>query len=165
MAVLPEGPCLRCFLQEADLETCNIAGVINTITLSIAALQVNLAYQILLKEKVEPILYNYNIWNGTLRTLLVKKRNGCPACNGIYKYLQHKNNTTTRFCSTGRFQVKGKPKNLKVMKKNWLTRGKVVDDGVSLRFQKIVLFADGRALIKAKTQEEAESIYSKWIGN
>src|SRR3989338_1922815 len=31
MVVVPNGPCLRCFLQEADLETCDVAGVINTI--------------------------------------------------------------------------------------------------------------------------------------
>ena len=41
----------------------------------------------------------------------------------------------------------------------------VVDFGYGLRFRDIILFKDGRALIKAKSEKEARSIYSKWIGN
>ena len=43
MPILPEVPCLSCFLQETNLETCDVAGVLNTITASIASLQVTLA--------------------------------------------------------------------------------------------------------------------------
>ena len=165
MAVVPNGPCLRCFLQEADLETCDVAGVINTITPSIAALQATLVYRVLLGEKVGSELYYYDIWNGAFRTLQVKKRKGCPTCEGKYEYLEKRSNNVIRFCSTGRFQIKGKAKDLKLIKKRWLLLGKVMDDGVSLRFQKIILFADGRALIEAKTREEAEGLYSKYVGN
>ena len=165
MAILPQGPCLRCFLQEADLETCDVAGVINTITPSIAALQVSLVYRILLGEKVEPTLYHYNIWKGMFCALKVTKRKSCPTCNGRYEYLERQPEAIIRFCSTGRFQIKGKLKDLKLIKKRWVAIGKVVDDGVSLRLGKIILFADGRALIEATTREEAESLYSKYVGN
>ena len=38
-------------------------------------------------------------------------------------------------------------------------------DGTALQFKNILLFADGRALIKAGSEEEAQAIYSKYVGN
>ena len=38
-------------------------------------------------------------------------------------------------------------------------------DGTMLQFKNILLFADGRALITAESEEEAQSIYSKYVGN
>src|SRR3989344_4222635 len=37
-------------------------------------------------------------------------------------------------------------------------------DGTALQFKNILLFADGRALIKAGSEEEAQAIYSKYVG-
>ena len=90
MPILPEGPCLSCFLQETNLETCDIAGVLNTITASIASLQVTLALKILLEKETEPMLYHYDIWNQRLKALRIKKRELCPACAGNYIYLNKK---------------------------------------------------------------------------
>ena len=36
---------------------------------------------------------------------------------------------------------------------------------MELRFNNIMLFNDGRAIIKAKSEQEAQTIYSKYVGN
>ena len=87
--IFPEGPCLNCWLKEKiSSETCEITGVLNTITYSIAALQVNLALKALLQEKIESELLNLDIWNPKLTKIAVKIRENCPTCNGIYLYLK-----------------------------------------------------------------------------
>ncbi len=164
MPILPQGACLRCFLKEANLETCDTAGVLNTITASIGALQSTLAIKILIGEKVEPCLYHYDIWRQRFQTLKIKQKHSCPTCRGNYQFLNQKEEPVTKFCSAGKYQIIGKKVNLLEIKKRWSKSGKVIDDGIALRFGKIILFADGRALIEAKTEEEARSAYGKWVG-
>lgn len=166
MPIVPSGPCLRCFLQEASLETCETAGVLNTITASVAALQVTLALQMVMGKEVEPNLLHYTIWNQELKKIKVQKNKDCPACNGKYEYLEKKEETRMiKFCSSGRYQINGKKVNLQEIRKRWEKIDKVVDDVVLLSFKNIILFEDGRALIKANSEEEALSVYSKWVGN
>lgn len=166
MPILPVGPCLRCFLQEVSLETCETAGVLNVITTSIAALQVILALQIVMGKAIEQDLLHYNIWNQELKKIKVQKNKDCPTCNGKYDYLEQKEERRkVRFCSSGRYQINGKKVELQEMKKRWEKVDKVVDDVVLLTFKNIILFEDGRALIKANSEEEALSAYSKWVGN
>lgn len=166
MPILPSGPCLRCFLQEASLETCETAGVLNTITSLVAALQVTLALQLLSEKEIEPLLYCHNIWNQESKKLKIRKKNDCPTCNGKYEYLEKKEETRlVKFCSSGRYQINGKKIDLEEMKKRWGKRDKVINDKVLLEFRNILLFEDGRALIKANSEEEALSAYSKWVGN
>jgi len=44
--------------------------------------------------------------------------------------------------------------------------GKLTDFGYCINFNnKLIIFNDGRALIKAKDEKEAKSIYSKFVGN
>ena len=44
--------------------------------------------------------------------------------------------------------------------------GKFVDFGYCINFDnKLTIFDDGRALIKAKDEKEAKSLYSRFVGN
>ncbi len=166
MPILPSGPCLRCFLREASLETCEAAGVLNTITASIAALQVTLALQLLLGKETEPDLLHLNIWDQELKKIKINKRENCPTCSENYEYLEEKEETQlVKFCSSGRYQINGKKIDLQVIKERWEKIGKVVDGAAMMSFKNIILFGDGRALIRADSEEEALSAYSKWVGN
>lgn len=80
MAIYPEGPCLECFLQEAELDSSCTAGVLNTIIASISSLAVTLALKILTKQEIPKELYHYNIWKPEFRKLIVKKREDCMVC-------------------------------------------------------------------------------------
>ena len=166
MPILPEGPCLQCFMHESGVDTCDTVGVLNTITSSIAGMQVTLALKMMVEEKVEPSLFYYDIWQGTSKKITVKKNKKCKACQGNFMYLEKKENVKIiPFCSSGRYQIQGKPRNVQEMKKKWQRLGKVVDDGATLQFKDILLFRDGRALIKAKSEHEALATYSKFVGN
>ncbi|MEK6969891.1 MAG: HesA/MoeB/ThiF family protein [Nanoarchaeota archaeon] len=168
MPILAGQPCLRCFLQEASLDTCDTVGVLNTITCSIAALQATLALKILLGKKIEPYLYYYNLWNQEFKKIKINKKEDCETCNGNYLFLENKKGNlkkAIRFCSAGKYQLFGPKPSFKELKKKWEKLGQVIDDGVTLQFREISLFKDGRALIKAQTEEEAQAIYSRWIGN
>ena len=67
------------------------------------------------------------------------------------------------------FQIKNKSidKNEFKKLKNKLKKiGKVIDFDYCINFdKKITIFQDGRALIRAKDDKEAKSLYSKFVGN
>lgn len=166
MPILPEGPCLQCFLSETNLETCDTVGVLNTITVSIASLQATLALKLLLEKETELILYHFDIWNQNFKKLSIKKKESCLVCKGHYSYLEKKETSKyVRFCSTGKYQIIGPMVDLKMMKARWEKTGKVIEEKDTLYFQNITLFKDGRALIKANSEEDAQSLYSQWVGN
>ncbi|MBI2666178.1 ThiF family adenylyltransferase [Candidatus Woesearchaeota archaeon] len=164
--VLPEGPCLSCFLKEASLETCNTVGVLNTITTSIAEQQVTLALKVLLQKDMSSELHYTNIWNSEFKRIKINKNKNCKTCQGEYLYLTQKEETELiRFCGSGRYQVQGKIQNLDELKMRLEKAGEVLTYGETVSFKNILLFKDGRALIKAKSEEEALAIYGKWVGN
>lgn len=80
MPIFPKGPCLRCFLKNSPIETCSTQGVFNTITTSIAALQVTEAIKIITNKATEPKLYYYNIYTPELKKITIKKNPDCPVC-------------------------------------------------------------------------------------
>ena len=162
MLLRGKGPCLACFLAETSLETCSIAGVINTNTTAIASLQVNLALKYIIGETQLPELLYLDLWKGDFKRIKVNQQDECPACHGEYHYLvASEQPESLKFCSESRFQVLGKPQNLNLLNKKLKNSS---FDGHILSFKSIILFKDGRAIIKAKSQEEAEGIYSKCLG-
>ena len=70
-----------------------------------------------------------------------------------------------RFCSTGKFQIKGPPLNLNKIKTKLEKIGKVRKEKDLLIFNEITLFSDGRVLVDADSKEKALSIYDKYVGN
>jgi len=80
MPMVDGGPCLRCFLSEREMESCEEAGVLNVATTGIAVLQVNLALQMLI-GKIEPLLYYLNLDNMGLKKIKVKK--SCENCISV----------------------------------------------------------------------------------
>ena len=51
--IKPGGPCLSCIFKEASLETCETAGVLNTITTLVGAVQTNEAIKVLTGKGAE----------------------------------------------------------------------------------------------------------------
>ncbi|MEK6950316.1 MAG: ThiF family adenylyltransferase [Nanoarchaeota archaeon] len=170
---LPEGACLRCFLtsESSSGETCDTVGVLNTVTAAVASLQVTLALKIILEEikMIKMKLYSLNVWKPELKVLTVKQNLDCPACWGKYEYLDglkgEEEIRTVQFCSTGRYQIVGRPQELKEIQRRWEKIDEVKRDDGLLQFKNIILFADGRALIKARSEQEALVAYAKWVGD
>lgn len=180
MPIFPKGPCLRCFISTPPIETCATTGVLNTITSVMAAYQATLALKMIMqspedsakisskqnKAAPEGELLKINVWTQTFMKLKIKKRKDCPVCLGKEDPLIDKNNIKPiSFCSTGRYQIIGKKKDWKKLQGLWEKNGLVFNDGETLSFREIILFKDGRALIKANSEAEAKAIYDQWIGN
>lgn len=172
--ILPDknNPCLRCFLKEAtQLDTCETAGVLNTITNLISSLQANEAIKILLNRDYEKNLLFFDIWKNELLKIKVNKNKNCVCCaKNNFEYLNGKKaSRVIKLCGDNMFQIKSKSLNKKQFKtlKNKLKKiGKIIDFGHCVNFDdKMTIFNDGRALIKAKDEKEAKSVYSRFVGN
>src|SRR3989344_1258960 len=166
-------PCLRCFLKEAaQLDTCETAGVLNTITHIMPSIQVNESIKILLGKKgIERNLIFFDVWKNELLKIKVNKNKNCECCvKNNFEYLSGKRaSKAMKMCGNEVFQIKNKSMNISQFKdlRNKLKKiGKVIDFDYCLNFNNIItVFQDGRALIKAKGEKEAKSLYSKFVGN
>jgi len=161
-------PCFRCIYENKESElSCESHGVLNTLTAMIGAVQANEAIKILLNKELSPDLVRMNITDLTIDRIAVLKREDCPVCKDKrFDYLSgEKVQKAAKLCGTSSVQITGKEKSLKKIKEKLEKLGKVEDHGYCIRFNEITLFNDGRALIKAKSIEEARILYTKYIGN
>lgn len=166
-------PCIRCFLKEAaQLDTCETTGVLNTITHLISSIQANEAMKILLnKNDIEENLLFLDIWKNELLKIKVNKNNDCACCvKNNFEYLRGKKSSKiVKLCGDNIYQIKTKSIDKTQFKeiKNKLNKiAKVIDFDYCINFDnKITLFQDGRALIKAEDEKGAKSLYSKFVGN
>lgn len=165
--IVGKGPCYRCIFREAPgLETCETAGVLNTVTSVIGAMQANEALKILLKKDHEKKMIRFNAWDNEFMKISVKVNHKCPVHKGKFDYLEGKKGARPiKLCGSSTFQIEGRKIDLNVVKKRLGRIGKVNDYGVCIRFRNIILFREGRVLIKARNEKEARSIYSKYVGN
>lgn len=164
--------CLRCFLKEAaQLDTCETVGVLNTITSLISSLQVNEAIKIILGKNYEKNLLFFDVWKNELLKIKVDKNKNCICCSKHnFEHLTGKSQSKIiKLCGDNVHQVKTKAIDKKQFNelKNKLKRiGKVADFGYCINFDnKLTIFQDGRALVKAKDEKGAKSLYSKFVGN
>ena len=162
-AFLPNKECFRCLFQPVSgLETCDTSGVLNSITHLIASLQVSFVFQLLLGKNVSEDLFHINAWTPSFEQLSVKKNSSCPVCKGTYDYLSGKYHTSViKFCGSSHYQIRGQPVSLASLAKR-LKKAQYL--GSCLRFGPLTIFADGRALIQAKSEVEAQRLYNHYIG-
>ena len=160
--------CLRCFLKDSNqLDTCETTGVLNSITHIIPSLQTNEAIKIILGKEYEKNLVYFDVWKNEIEKIKVGKNPSCECCaKHNYEYLNDKKSSkVVKMCGSELFQIKGKQIDLLELKKK-LSMGKLVEMENCLNFNnQITVFADGRCLIKAASESEAKSVYSKFIGN
>ncbi len=164
--------CLRCFLKDANaLDTCETTGVLNSITHLISSIQSNEAIKILLNKDYEKDLLFFDVWKNELTKIKINKSKNCECCSkNNFEYLEGKKKSNLiKMCGSNIFQLKNKAldkKQFNEIKNRLKNIGKVIDFGNCISFEKkLTIFNDGRALLKAKDEKEAKSLYSKLIGN
>ncbi len=167
-------PCFRCLFavpKPGSLETCDTAGVLNTITTTIAALQVTEAIKLLTKQQTAKELLAVDVWKQELQKIQVKSNAKCICCKKKkYEFLDgNKETMSIKLCGQGRIQIKGRMPNIPAIRKRLEQNGnvKATEYGIHFANQEtdFFLFNDGRCLIKAATKEEAKNVYSEWVGN
>jgi molybdopterin/thiamine biosynthesis adenylyltransferase len=179
MTIIPdETPCLRCISpvlpDRETVPTCETAGVINAAPVIIASLQATDAIRMLVgSANITGKLTIVDVWNRMFNALAVHRREDCPACHGIYEYLDHK------------FQWKisplcGQSRAVQIVN---ATVGAIDLDKLAARLaqfgdaakndfmltaiigkHEIIVFPDGRAIIKNTLDEKiAKELYLKYI--
>ncbi|MBI1934816.1 ThiF family adenylyltransferase [Candidatus Woesearchaeota archaeon] len=164
--------CLRCFLKEAaQLETCDTAGVLNSITHLVSSLQSNEAIKIMLNKNYEKCLLFFDVWKNELIKIKVNKNKGCICCSKkSFEYLDGKKfPPMIKLCGDNMYQIRGKffdKGQFSELKNRLKKAGKITDFDYCINFdRRLTIFNDGRALIKAKDEKEAKSLYSRFVGN
>ncbi|MFH1770513.1 MAG: ThiF family adenylyltransferase [archaeon] len=167
MVFIPWGPCFRCiFKHPAGLDSCETAGILASTTTAIASFQVSNAVKMLLGNVVEQSMIRIDVWDNKCDKIKVHKRKSCVACQGIYEYLDgDKISKTLKMCGSNTYQIKGKEVNLKDIRQKVEKTMEVKGDTSFITFHNITVFKDGRTLVKANSEAEAKSLYSKFVGN
>jgi molybdopterin/thiamine biosynthesis adenylyltransferase len=172
-------PCFRCLSNSAPagglVGTCDTAGILGPVPFIIGSLQAAQAMKLLTgKADTEQSLTVIDVWQGTYQRLKTGYRKDCPACQDKYEYLEGKSGVeTTSLCGQDVVQVLntgGGEVDLKEMALRLAQITEVTYNDFMLRFQadkerEMVVFADGRALVRNTTDESlARALYAKWVG-
>ncbi|PIN79490.1 NAD(P)H-binding protein [Candidatus Woesearchaeota archaeon CG10_big_fil_rev_8_21_14_0_10_34_8] len=172
LTITPKTPCFRCIFtppKPGSLETCDTAGVLNTITAGIAAIQATEAVKLLTKQPYTKELILYDIWRNNLERIKTKTNKDCICCQKKQFSFLNSASITTKLCGQGRIQIKGKKPDMIKLTKKLKKLGKISKSYYGIYFTNkqisFFLFKDGRCLINAKTEEQANNFYSRYVGN
>lgn len=180
MNIMPgQPPCFRCFCtsspSEGIIPTCDTAGVISPAPFIIGSLEAVEAMKILVgaEKEINRNLIIIDVWTGSFERFDIVPRYDCPACSGRYESLEGKLGVkATSLCGQNAVQVlnpgierlsfpalEARLRPLKKVNYNEFMLNFTVGD------QEIVIFPDGRAIVKNTTDESlARGLYAKYIG-
>ena len=82
---LPDSSCLRCLFEDIPrdrIETCAEAGVVGPVVGVLGGLEAALVFRLLRGERPGGELWHYDALKGALRKTFVRRRSGCPLCDG-----------------------------------------------------------------------------------
>jgi molybdopterin-synthase adenylyltransferase len=178
MPVIPhKTPCLQCYSpypESGALMTCEVSGVISPAPMVVGAMQCTEAFKILVgAENISQGLLAIDVWEGAFTRVAVHNREDCRSCNGHYDFLDGKHSRpTTSLCGQNAVQVlseNARKTDFRQLASRLEKVGKVSFNEFMLNFsvdnQNMVVFADGRAIIKNTADEAlARGLYAKYIG-
>lgn len=178
MPVLPSaGPCLACLYPEPPegaQPTCDTAGVLNSTTATVAALQSAAALRILVGwDDFQPYVQTVDVWTGEMRRISVGEKNpDCLACGTReFRHLEGRRRVPVSLCGRNAVQLhdNARPINLKELADRLQHLGDVRFNDFALRMTipkyQLTFFPDGRAIVKGTTDiSVARSIYARLVG-
>jgi adenylyltransferase/sulfurtransferase len=179
MPVIPgRTACLRCVYPEPPSgaqPTCETAGVLNTITAVIAALQTADALKILAgrMDSVRARLTTVDVWEGGIRQIEQPTPDpDCPACGARdFEYLEGRRRAPVSLCGRNAVQIheRARPLDLAQLQAALLPLGEVRANEFALRFvtgpYEMTIFPNGRAIVKGTTDIGlARSLYARYVG-
>jgi adenylyltransferase/sulfurtransferase len=178
MPVVPkQGPCLACVYPEPPAgaqPTCDVNGVLNSITAAVAALQVGISLRLLVGwGDFRSFVQTIDVWSGEIRRITPESDVQCAVCGSRqFRYLEGLKRTPVSLCGRNAVQLHetARPLNLPALADRLRKLGDVrVNDfalRVTLAEYQLTLFPDGRAIVKGTTDVgKARSLYSQIVGN
>jgi molybdopterin-synthase adenylyltransferase len=175
--------CLRCLFDSPPAPgmspTCDTAGIINPASGMVACIQSAEALKLLVgaESKVSSSLVSFNLWESNYENfdLTGSKLPNCPCCSkGEYEFLKREGGLQSAYlCGRDAVQVIPAQNSLQLdlhsLAKRLETLGQVQVNSFLLRFSidayEIVLFKEGRAIIKGTNNEGvAKGLYARYFG-
>jgi len=180
MNVLPhETACLACIFPDAPggvVETCDTAGILNSLVGAIASIAATEALKLLVgsRDKMRRTLLSIDLWtNDRAEVSTGQPRPGCRAC-GKQDFIHLSGEARPHISMCGRNSVqiheRNRPVDFAEMQERLAPHGTVRYNEFVLKFWRdpyeLTLFPDGRAIIKGTTDAGvARSLYARFIGS
>ncbi|MBI2134240.1 ThiF family adenylyltransferase [Candidatus Woesearchaeota archaeon] len=157
-SIRPGGPCFRCvFPDSRSGGTCEVVGITAHAVTVAASLQVCEAFKLMLKSPTVGMI-RFDLSGYVFSMIQVSKRGDCRTCDGKLDYLEGRTGSTAiKLCGRGMYQLKG----LKVDIDDF--RNRVIRGGC-VSIDDVIVFPDGRALVRAASEAEARSKCARIFG-
>jgi molybdopterin-synthase adenylyltransferase len=180
MNILPgETACLACLFPESPtgtLETCDTAGILNSVVSLIASVASTEAIKILVdaRQQLRRTLSCFDIWrNQDAEIATVHSRPDCQVCGrGEFVHLSGQGRAQITLCGRNSVQIHAHHRSIDLgdISERLRAHGKVRHNEFILKFFRepfeMTLFPDGRAIIKGTTDTAlARSLYARYVGN
>lgn len=150
--------CLSCLYPDSvSEETCETAGVMITAAAMVASVACDIAIRMLAGMEYPKELIRIN--KSSTEKIIVPRREGCDACNHVWHHLNGERITkTVRMCGKGLYQLRAGES----AREHMLSQG-AEKKGSVLVLESITLFPDRRMLVRAGSEQEARSRYSRIV--
>jgi molybdopterin-synthase adenylyltransferase len=178
LAVIPGvSACLKCVYPDPPLgaqPTCETAGVLGTVTATIAALQCADAMRLLgASERSAAKITTVDVWSGEIRQIAAPSRDpDCPCCvRREFVHLDGAKRAPISLCGRNAVQIheRARPLDLSDLAKRLGLLAPVRSNEFALRVTldpyELMIFPDGRAIVKGTTDVGiARSLYARYVG-
>ncbi len=180
MNIVPgETACLACVFPEAprgDLNTCDTAGVLNSVVSLIASIAATEAIKLRIGagDKLRRTLLSFDVWSNQQSEInTATSRSDCRVCaKREFIHLAGKSHPHVTLCGRNSVQIheRERPVNFAAMTERLRPHGTVRHNDFVLKFwpepYEVTLFPDGRAIIKGTSDSSvARGLYAKFFGN
>lgn len=171
--------CLACVYPEPPAgaqPTCETAGVLGPLTMTIGALQAADALKILCGRaaEVSPSITTVDVWSGAIRQIDMSAPDpSCRACGERnFVYLDGKRRAPISLCGRNAVQIheRSRPVDLAALARQLGAVAAVRSNEFALKAEiesyELTVFPDGRAIVKGTTDTGvARSLYARYVGN
>lgn len=178
--ILPgETACLSCLFPEppsGTVETCDTAGILNSVAHFVASMQATEALKLLVgaKDKLRRTLLSWDAWNNARSEVSAERpRPGCRTCGARqFPHLAGEGRPHITLCGRNSVQIheRRRPVDFAETSRRLEPHGRVLHNEFVLKFWRdpyeMTVFPDGRAIIKGTTDPAAaRSFYARYIGS
>jgi molybdopterin-synthase adenylyltransferase len=178
MPVVPaQGPCFACVYPEPPAgvqPTCDVNGVLASVTASVAALQVAAALRLTTGwPDFECRIHTIDVWEGTSKQVGAGNRDPqCRVCaRREFRHLEGQRSAPVSLCGRNAVQLheRARPLDLEQLAARLRPLGEVRVNEFALRLEipkyHLTFFPDGRAIIKGTTNVGvARGLYARLVG-
>ncbi|MBV9081888.1 MAG: ThiF family adenylyltransferase [Acidobacteriaceae bacterium] len=177
--VPPKGPCFACIYPEPPKSaqpTCDVDGVLSSITGVVASMQVAMALRLIVRSSSDfsCSIQTFDVWQGTSKQVPAGPPDPeCATCGKRkFHYLEGQRRSPVSLCGRNAVQLhdSDRPLDLELLARKLQPLGTVRVNEFALRMTlpkyDVTFFRDGRAIVKGTTDIAiARGVYARLVGS